>query len=110
MRADSAEGRRLARKVAKKGTGVAVLVIVDLEQPDEHFMHQQVRESETITNPHEHARALWRSVADDWPTCTHTVLSNDRADYLRWKALMDRLIGAQGNTYAAYVEAKTGAS
>jgi len=56
-------------------------------------------------NPIEMAWALWESIKDDHPDHVPAVLSNERAKYLRWVALMVGILDTEA-TFQEYLDAK----
>lgn len=76
--------------------GRAALIMINLENPDEHsgFMYQLFVESRGMNvDPHVAAQALWESIKVDGPNHSHTIVLNERARYLMAARRMRELTG-----------------
>lgn len=89
------------------GAGRAALVGVDLDDPAKGAMHQVIAEGPRHPDPITSCWALHRSIAGDFPTHTFAVVANKRAKYLKWRVVMQGLVGADSDALSpdAYLAA-----
>lgn len=90
---------------AAEGTGIAVLIGVELGADNTAPMYQTLRETAARPSPIAACHALQESIEADFPHHTFAVVANIRAKYLQWTHVMRHLGIASDLTPAAYVRA-----
>jgi hypothetical protein len=84
---------------------LSVVIDLSVEHGEATVKTTDVFTEEDYASPLDTAHNLKASVKDDFPDRIFTVVANERANFLRWKGLMDRIIGGRDNDYEAYLEA-----